>query len=623
MNIIQKIRIFIFKHYKGLLKIAFASALIALILYEGKNQIQSIHPAATLHTMRSIPIEWLGLFFLLGLIASVSMVLYDVLGMRVFHYDIDKKDLFSISFVSNTLNTLLGFGGLTGASVKTLLLKKRKIELKEMLSYNGVLMTAATTGLSVFALISLFNFRNFSPVLIQHKWLILCLAGFGLYLIFYFFIDRFIKQFRNWSDDFGASKLLKLRFGLLGVSVLEWFLAGILFFALVTYFHKDLSFINILSIFTIASAAGILSFIPGGVGSFDLIATIGLQMMGLSPNEALTCVILYRIFYFILPSGAAIIIFSIQVLKKSEEKGYVIKSDVYGQLIATIMAIVVIACGVLLLVSALTPSLISRSELITSMESVIFLQYSRSVSIAIGLMLLVTSKEIFLRVKRAYHVTMLLLLAGGIFTFIKGFDIEEFLFILISMGVMRLSKTNFYRKSVMSKASHLVAAALGALAYLIVHLKISHILFSSYIKHFHYPHLIFHNVQTFVHSGVIAYTLFLVFIIVWYIKRDKIENDPRFQNFEPNKVDQFFETYKGHHLSHLVYLGDKQLFWAADGKVLIAYSRYSDKAVVLGDPMGAENHISDGIQEFQSFIDTYGYRAVFYEVGEETLIHVS
>ena len=619
MNIIQKTRIFILKHYKGILKIAFASLLVALILYEGKSQIQSIHPAATLHTMRSIPIRWLSLFFVLGLTASVSMVLYDVLGMKVFRYEIDKKDLFSISFVSNSLNTLLGFGGLTGASVKTLLLKKKQIEPKEMLSYNGIQMTAAATGLSVFAILALLNFKNISPILIQHKWLIICLIGFSLYLIFYFFIDRFIKQFRTWSDDFGALRLMKLRFGLLVVSILEWLLAGVLFFALVTYFHQDQSFLDILSVFAIASAAGILSLLPGGVGSFDLIAVIGLQMMGLSPNEALTSIILYRIFYYILPSGISIIIFSMQVLKNSEKKGYIIKSDAYGQLISTLMAIVVIACGVLLLISALTPSLISRSRLITNMESVIFLQYSRSVSIAIGLMLLVTSKEIFLRVKRAYHITMILLFAGGIFTFIKGFDIEEFVFILISMGIMRLSKTNFYRKSIISKSSYLIAVAIGALIYLIIHLKLSHILFLSYIRRFHYPHHIFHDPGTFIHSGVIAYILFLAFIIIWYFKRDKIENDPRFQSYDQEKVDQFFETNKGHHLSHLIYLGDKQLFWTADGQILIAYSRYSDKAIILGDPIGAEDRISDGIQEFQSFIDTYGYRAIFYEVDEERL----
>ena len=234
-------------------------------------------------------------------------------------------------------------------------------------------------------------------------------------------------------------------------------------------------------------------------------------------------------------------------------------------------------------------------------------------------MLLVTAKEVFLRVKRAYHVTMILLLLGGIFTFIKGFDIEEFIFILISMGVMRLSKTNFYRRSILIKLSQLFASVLGVFILLIVYLKISHILFSSYIKTFHYPHFIFHNMNTFINSGVIAFTLFLIFVAFWYFKRDRIEKDARYQSLDPDKLELFLQKYKGHHLSHAIYLGDKHLYWAVQDQVLIAYSKYADKVVVLGDPIGEKSLFSEGIQEFQRFIDVYGYRTVFYEVDEENL----
>ena len=56
-----------------------------------------------------------------------------------------------------------------------------------------------------------------------------------------------------------------------------------------------------------------------------------------------------------------------------------------------------------------------------------------------------------------------------------------------------------------------------------------------------------------------------------------------------------------------------------DGQVLIAYAKYSDRAVVLGDPVGEESLISEGIQEFQRFLDIYGYRAIFYQVDEKNL----
>jgi phosphatidylglycerol lysyltransferase len=53
--------------------------------------------------------------------------------------------------------------------------------------------------------------------------------------------------------------------------------------------------------------------------------------------------------------------------------------------------------------------------------------------------------------------------------------------------------------------------------------------------------------------------------------------------------------------------------------VLFAYSCYSDKAVVLGDPIGDKSLFTEAIQEFQQFVDIYGYKVVFYEVDEENL----
>lgn len=619
MNIIKKIPIFIFKNYKNLLKIAFAIALILLILFEGKNQIENIRLSSTLHIMRVIPKQWFLSFFLLGIVASVSMVLYDILGMKVFKYEIDKRDLFSISFVANSLNTLLGLGGLTGASVKTLLLKKRNIEFKELLSYNAIMVTSAITGLSFLAIFTLFNLRTISPLLDQHKWLLACLAVFSLYLVLYFFLDRIVKQSKVWSDSFGLKRLLKLRLNLLLISILEWVLACVLFYTIISYFEKDFNIMAVMSIFVLSSIAGILSFLPGGVGSFDLIAIMGLQILGLSPSEALTAVILYRIFYYFVPSAVAIVIFTLQVLKRTEERGYLIKSDIYGQFIATIMAIIVIACGVVLLISAFTPSLAMRFKAIESLTSITFLQFSRSISIAIGLMLLIISKELFSRVKRAYYAAMVLLFIGGIFTFIKGLDIEELVFILISMTIMRLSKTNFYRKSILIKKSHLIFIATVVFILLMIYLKVSHILLYHYIKAFHYPHSVVHGMSSFMHSGLLTYTIFMSFIVLWYLNRERLDDDIRFQGFDQQKLDLFLKTHKGHHLSHLIHLGDKNLFWAVQDQVLIAYSRSTDKAIILGDPIGEESLLSEGIQEFQKFMDTYGYRTVFYEVQEENL----
>lgn len=619
MIFIEQVRVIILKHYKSLFKVFFALALIALILYEARCEMQSVELAKALHAIRRIPAPSLLLFSTLGIMAALSMIFYDVFILKKLNSEINRKDLFSLSFISNTLNLLFGSGSITGVSIRKALFKKQNIESAELTLYHELTVSSTITGLSIFSVITLFHSRSLSFILNQHLWLYCCLLISILYLPVYFFMERLIKRFHGWSNIFDSVKLFILKGRLVFVSFIQWLLTSLLFYALIHYFNSEISYIDALSILVIASITGYLSLLPAGIGAFDLIAFIALQALGLLPNQAIVVVIMYRLFYYFIPAGVAILVFALHMLNKTEQRGYAIRSDAYGQLIASVMSIIVMMCSVVLLASALMPGLVSRSRLMADLTSITFLQYSRSISIAVGFMLLIAAKEIFFRVKRAYHVTMILLLIGGIFTFIKGLDFEEFLFILVSMGVMRLSKTNFYRKSVQSKPSHFIAASLSILALLVVHMKISHLLFFHYIKAFHYPHLHFHSMYSFIHSGILIYSLFMIFMVAWYYKRDHIEDDFRFEGVDEKKLDEFLFTYKGHHLSHLIYLGDKNLFWAAEGQVLIAYSRYSDKAIVLGDPIGNQSCLSKGIQEFQQFIDLYGYKAVFYEVDESNM----
>jgi len=619
MAYIKRVRILIIEHYKTILKIAIAMALILLIIFEGRSQLQTIRPEVALHLLRTIPGTWLLAFFAIGIVAAFSMVLYDLFGIKAFKYEIGKGHLIGISFVANTVNTLLGLGGLTGASVKTLLLKKRNIEIKELIPYNALLVSAATTGLSFFAMFSLLNLKNLSPLLNQHKWLLVCIIGYSFYIFIYFFIERFVKKFRVWADTFGPLKLFTFRLELAATSILEWLLAGVLIYVLAYYFNRGIGFMDVMSVFAAAAIAGILSFLPGGAGSFDLIAILGFQVVGLSPDQSLAVVILYRIFYYLIPSIAAMILFTLQTLKSAEDQGSLNVSGVYGQLVSVVVGLLVFISGVVLLVSGLTPGLIGRSRLMESIASLTFLQYSRSFSIAIGLMLLITSKEVILRVSRAYYVVMFLLFAGGISTFIKGFDVEELVFVLVAMAVLRISRTNFYRKSMPIKLSHLVSLAVLFLAFLIGYLKLSHFLFLSYIKTYHYHPLKFIHINTFISSGIFIYVLLILFIIFWYALRIKIQKDPQYQETDEGRLQEFLENNKGNHLSHLIHLGDKKLFWAKEGKILIAYSLSSDKAIVLGDPIGEKALVPEAIQEFQKFLDLYGFRSVFYEVDDENL----
>ncbi len=81
------------------------------------------------------------------------------------------------------------------------------------------------------------------------------------------------------------------------------------------------------------------------------------------------------------------------------------------------------------------------------------------------------------------------------------------------------------------------------------------------------------------------------------------------------RVLSFLEKNGGNHASHLILLRDKELFWAVDEKVLIAYKKIANKLVVLGDPIGDETYIVDAIKEFHGYCDKLRLTPVFYQIS--------
>jgi hypothetical protein len=90
-----------------------------------------------------------------------------------------------------------------------------------------------------------------------------------------------LKQFKVWAAEFGQSRLFRLRLKLLAASVLEWLLACVLFL-----YDRLLLFQGA---FLSQHPVGIRrrfsrrnrKLPAGGAGSFDLIVIIGLHMIGL------------------------------------------------------------------------------------------------------------------------------------------------------------------------------------------------------------------------------------------------------------------------------------------------------------------------------------------------------
>lgn len=61
--------------------------------------------------------------------------------------------------------------------------------------------------------------------------------------------------------------------------------------------------------FVIATGLGMLTMVPGGAGTFDVMMILGLGHLGLNQSTAVVWILFYRIFYYLLPFITGIVIF--------------------------------------------------------------------------------------------------------------------------------------------------------------------------------------------------------------------------------------------------------------------------------------------------------------------------
>lgn len=622
----EKIKLILKKNGAKISRLIFILLMLGIIIAGGVKELKSIDFVKTVSIISGFPIFLIFLFTILGLLAVSSMSLYDFAIVKYLNLNIKEITIFSITFVANTINNISGLGGLTGASIRTILFKKSAKDKEDIIDYNLLLIPATGIGLSLMTIIALFKWEYIAPLIEKYRWIIIAIITFLIYFIIYFFIDKIFDTLSKTPIKVRDYNRVILRVKLLFLSFIEWMIAFTLFFVIVRQFSQSVNLSIIFVIFTLGSIAGILSLLPSGVGSFDLVVLLGFQYYGIGTETVLAMLILYRTFYYILPLIIGIIFTLlvqsqnekeiVQIIDFSKAKDFINKTSSITNIL---LSILILASGVILLLSALIPGVIERIKIASRLLSFPILQLSRQLSICIGILLIVISREIRMKVKRSYKITMWLLFFGAIFALIKGFAYEEAIFLILVLIILKMSKNSFYRRSLpidwFKVSMTLILAYIGIIAYM----KVSHIILRDFLKIKYFKSLIPKRISWTIPSGLIAYGFLIVFVIYYELTKEKITNNEMYERVNEEKVNKFLEEHDGNFLTHLIFLKDKHLFWSKNNKVLIQYEISQSLAVVLGDPIGDPKYFGEALTEFQDFIDEYGYKSVFYQASEKLL----
>lgn len=616
----------------------FPLVIIGLVYWEGQHELKQVHLGLTVRELRHMSPGAVIEMIVVALLSVAVMSAYDYLIRRHFRFQVGAWSTFRYAWIANTFNNLIGFAGLAGVGLRTLLYKKSGVPAAILTPALVFLSPLMITGLSLLSWGTITGLLPAGGLLREHEWLVFAVWGMALYLPFFVMIQR-SALFAKWINRGGGRTPWVTVTASVGASLLEWLTAGITFWVICSQLLGGAQFSVLFSIYVVAAVAGILSMAPGGIGAFDLIALLGLTQLGHNSDQAMAVLVIYRLFYYIVPWLIGLVLAALELglqgKRSAGREGEFVEptlnswQKIWGRpgqytflsdLGVWALGKLVLVSGLLLLLSAATPELLYRLRVTEELLSLPVMRISHHLSVLIGFMLILLSRWISLRVRRAYVWTSALLFGGAVFAFTKGLDYEEAVFLLLVALVLWISRSRFYRISVpvnrLSTLLWLLMTSLTALGYSVLGSHVHHGFMKVLPAGVQPEWLQQHSNTAITAAGGLAVSWIVVSMLFY---RPRLRAEENLGDQDMARLTQFLSEIEGSALTHMQFPGDKRFYWGAGGKVLIPFARSKDKLVVLGDPLGPGALLNGAIGEFRRAADQYGLSVVFHQATPELL----
>jgi phosphatidylglycerol lysyltransferase len=406
----------------------------------------------------------------------------------------------------------------------------------------------------------------------------------------------------------------------IALSSLDWLLAGSALYVLLPEV-PGLSFPAFIGIYILAQVAGLVSQVPGGLGVFET-AVILLLPPGPAAPQIVGALLLYRGIYYLLPLVIAAVMMGTYelVAAKTQVKGLV---KFMGQGISAIapwvLSLIIFASGALLLFSGVTPGLPARQKWITDILPLPFLEISHFLGSIVGVALLLLARGIQRRLDAAYHLTLVLLGAGVLFSLLKGFDYEEALVLATMLAALLPSRRFFYRRTSLLEERFSAGwiAAIAAVLLGSIWLGLFSYRHLSYSEDLWWRFAVKGDAPRFLRATVGVIALAVIAGAVRLL-RPVPPDPPEIGNEDREKVRSVVLASTDTS-ANLALLGDKRFLFSESGKSFIMYGIGGKSWVAMGDPVGPESERKDLVWRFRELCDRHGGIPVFYEVGKENL----
>jgi phosphatidylglycerol lysyltransferase len=361
-----------------------------------------------------------------------------------------------------------------------------------------------------------------------------------------------------------------------------------------------------------------------GLGAIELSLTYILTRYGYSAAQGLEITILYRIFEFWLPLSAGLFAFA--------AKG--------KQLFLRLAPVVLIfILGVINILSAITPPIASRIRLLQDYIPTDIIHASNLLVLLMGLLLLVTASLLFRGLRNAWIIALVVSLLSFILHLTKALDWEEASIAFLAIIILLVTYKQYRLKSNPKLVQVGVITAAGVFVAVVIFETIGFYFLD--VRHFAVDFTLQQSISFSIKSflllsieelrpvtkfgneflGLIKVLSAAAWIFLFYtIIRPYIKKTASTSN-DLLEAESLLTQYGSSAVDYFKIADDKLLFLSDDIDGFIAYRVANSFAIVLDEPVCAEENKIGMLDAFEKYCRGIGLKTAFYRVDEDSIYY--
>lgn len=593
------------KKNQNYVKAIFVIAVAFIALTQISAMLKQVRPDRVRLIFDNLSLLDIVLVILTGLISVVPMLNYDRLLNQLIGTHYSLKKWLPASWLINTLNNIAGFGGAVSVGLRSQFYGK---EVKEKLMSNiSKVFFFALSGLSLYGLIGFILIRTGQ-------------------------VDAFLGQYSDWLIGaiayfiivvgFTRKRLGGMRAGLqielLLTSFLEWTGVMVTFIVIGHVLNVNISMPSLIVLVTASSVIGILSMIPGSLGSFDVMMMLGLLHFGVPKEVVLIWLLIYRFAYYLFPLMIGFLVWVMLAGRQFDARYSGIPINLSREILHKVVTFLTAITGGLLVLSATVPEAFAQWHWLRQISPWNANLIAESPKIILGFLLIITSRAVKNRVSRAYVPTLVIELLTVVYIFLDDFSWYSIGLMTTLLLLTIFVKRELYREQLVMSYETLIVDGFLTVLLMLLYIYVGTMSHPNYHTHHRIKNFLLFPSEKIWFSGLIA-----IFIVagVWliYLRYLKGKALKVGTELDVNLAHDILTTYGGNTQSQLLFMGDKRM-WVYDHRLLIQFAIRQDKILVMGTPSGDLTCLTEALNAFIQESDHLGYLPVFYEIDEKTTL---